>query len=308
MSQSHNPKDNQALLQSMLQKLKLQSGRESQSTLNTSVPTTAISTLGKDGESGTSNFQKVNNSRINAFDVNGIPANRFGISVSDSNLSLKDKERQQPGQSWKSNNGFVSIPSHKDNADGDRSVNGALRQVVSLGISHAGTGQLFPAKSLNHADIISFERTDGTTQRKTGSFGSIAGNKDAVTTTGQNQEQGFTRRVYAWSLKGADTDTGGQENKVLHVGNGGFGASAQSGETQTVQTSQLTSNSLSRIKQRPYENKTRKWTQKIKERWRERPGSFAKKGKEERLQGIEVSCMICMKIKHLEVRLQYVKI
>ncbi|CAK6972734.1 uncharacterized protein zgc:113229 [Scomber scombrus] len=291
MSQSHNPKDNQAVLQSMLQRLKLQPGRETQATLNTSVPTTATSTLCKDGKSGASDFQKVNSSHINAFEfgVNGIPTKRFGISAADSNFGIKDRERQQPEQSSKLDSVLVSVPSHKDNTDGDTGVNRVLGQVTLPGINHAGTGQPFPAKSLKDADITSFERTDGEIQGETGSFGSIAGNKDAVTTTGQNQEQGFTPRVYVWSLKGADIDTGGQENKVLHVGNGEFGALAQSKDTQTVQASQKTSNSSPRRNQRTSENKTRRWTQRIKERWRERPGAFGKKGKEEGLPGIESS-------------------
>lgn len=294
MSQSHNPKDNQALLQSMLQRLKLQPGKEPQAGLNTPVPTTTTSTLGKDGKSGASDFQKVNSSHINAFEfgVNGIPTKGFGISAADSNFGLKDRERQQPGQSLKLDSAVVSFPSHKDNTDGDTGVNRLLGQVTLPGINHAGTGQPFPAKSLKDADMTSFERTDGDIQGETGSFGSIAGNKDAVTTTGQNQEQGFTPRVYVWSLKGADIDTGCQENKVLHVGNGGFGAPAQSKDTQTVQASQKTSNSSPRRNQRSSENKTRRWTQRIKERWRERPGASGKKGKEEGLPGIEVSCMI----------------
>eukprot|EP00064_Thunnus_orientalis_P019679 superscaffoldBa00005029_g19805 len=285
MSQSHNPKDNQALLQSMLQRLKLQPGRESQACLHTPVPVTSAPTLGKNGERGAANFQKVNNSPINVFGANGIPTKSFGISAADSNFGFKDRERQQPGHSCELDSGLVSFPSHKDNTD--KGENRVFGQATLPGITHTGTGQLFPAKSLKDADITSFERTDGEIQGETGSFGSIAGNKDAVTTTGQNQEQGFTPRVYLWSLKGADLNTGGQENKVLHVGNGGIGASAQSKDTQIVQTT--TANSSSRRKQRSSDNKTRRWTQKIKERWRERPGSFGKRGKEEGVQGIESS-------------------
>ncbi|XP_037636392.1 uncharacterized protein zgc:113229 [Sebastes umbrosus] len=149
-------------------------------------------------------------------------------------------------------------------------------------------GQLFPAKSLKDADITSFESTDGARMI----FGSsantrhIPSNKDAVTSMGhnqdQNQDQRLAPKVYTWSSKptGANVDPGSQG--VLHMGNGGFGVSAQSKDT----------NSSYRRNQQSSENKARKWTQKIKERWRDRSGSFGKKGKEEGRtveQGTEIS-------------------
>lgn len=282
MAQSHNPKDNQALLQSMLQRLKLQSVRESQACLNTPVPVTSASTLGKCGERGASDLQKVTNSPINTFKF-GVN----GISAADSHFGLKERERPHLGYGCELDSGLVSFPSQKNNTEGD--TNRVLGQATLPGVTHTGTEQPFPAKSLKDADITSFERTDGEMQGETGSFRSIAGNKDAVTTTGQNQEPAFSPKVYMWSSKSANLDRGGQENKVLHVGNGGFGALAQSKDTQIVQTSQNTASSSSRRKQQSSDNKTRRWTQKIKEKWRERPGSFGKKAKEGGVQGIEVS-------------------
>ncbi|KAM7417609.1 hypothetical protein PAMA_017306 [Pampus argenteus] len=279
MSQSHSPKDNQALLQSMLQRLKLQPGRESQACLHTPVPVTFASKLEKDGEKGASNIQKVNNSPVNAFSVK-----RFGIS----HFGLKDKERLQPGHGCELDSGLVSFPSQKNNTEGDTDRN---RVKATLpGFTHTGTEQPFPAKSLN-ADITSCQRTDGEIQGNTGGFGSIAGNKDAVTTTGQNQDQGFTPKVDVWSLKSTDLNTGGQENTVLHVGNGGLGALEESKDTQIVQTNPTTANISPRRKQQSSDNKTRRWTQKIKQKWRERPGSFGKKGKEEGGQGSESSSL-----------------
>lgn len=94
----------------------------------------------------------------------------------------------------------------------------------------------------------------------------------------------------------ANDDTGTQENKLLHVGNGGFEALAQSKDMQFVASRQSTTNSSSRRKQRPSENKTKRWTQKIKERWMDRTGSSGKKGKDDggrvdqkNEQGTEVS-------------------
>ncbi|KAM7389800.1 hypothetical protein PAMP_023756 [Pampus punctatissimus] len=260
----------------MLQRLKLQPGRESQACLHKPVSVTFASRLEKDGESGASNIQKVNNSSINAFSVK-----RFGIS----HFGLKDKERLQPGHGCELDSSLVSFPSQKNNTEGDTDRNRVMATLP--GFTHTGTEQPFPAKSLN-ADITSCQRTDGEIQGETGSFGSIAGNKDAVTSTGQNQDQEFTTKVYMWSLKSTDLNTGGQENTVLYVGNGGLGALAQNKDTQIVQTNPTTANISPRRKQSS-DNKTRRWTQKIKQKWR--PGSFSKKGKDEGGQGSESSSL-----------------
>lgn len=303
MAQSGNPTDTQALLQSMLQRLKLQSGREGHAYLHTPVPITAASTWGQGGERGASDLQKVSNSPVNGFEfcANGIPSKEFGISAADSNCGLKGGVIKQPGFSSGVDRGLISFPHQRDNTDGGTGENRVLGQATQPGITPTGTGQLFPAKSLN-ADITSFERT----VRERVSFLSSAmtrhtpNNKDAATSMGQNQDhdQGFTPKVYVWSSKPseANLDTGSQEDKVFHMGNGGFGALAQSKDMQIVLTDQQSTNSSSRRKHRSSENKTRRWTQKIKERWRDRPGSFGKKGKEEeqredqkREQGIKVS-------------------
>ncbi|XP_039975757.1 uncharacterized protein zgc:113229 isoform X2 [Xiphias gladius] len=287
MSQSHNPTDSQGLLQSMLQRLKLQSGREGQPFLHTSVPITSVSTPEQDGERGTSNLQKVKNIPVNGFELstNGIPSKESGISAADSNFGLKTEEIQQPGHVCEMDRGLISFPSQEDNTDNDTCENRVFGQATSPGITPVKTGQLFPAKSLKDADITSFERTDGDRV----SFGSsamtrhIPGNNNSVPSLGQNQVQyqGFTPRVYMWSVNATDAnlDTGSRENKMLHEGNGGFGALAQSKDVQFPAGSQKTTNSSSRRKQRSSENKMR-WTQKIKARWLDRSGSFDKKGKE----------------------------
>ncbi|XP_008281845.1 dentin sialophosphoprotein [Stegastes partitus] len=268
MSQPHNPTDPQALVQSMLQRLKLQPGREGQAHLHSPAPVTTA-------ESGASNLQKVSNDF--KFGTNGIPSKEFGNSAADSKFGFKGGKIQQPDHGSEVDRGLISFHSQKDNTDGEDRVG----QATQPGITPTGTGQLFPTKSLKDADITSFERTDG----ERVSFGSSATtaqtpqNTDTVSSIGQNQkpDQGFTPRVYAWSLK--RTDSGSEENQVVHMGNGGSAGLTQ--DAQAVLSSQNTTNSDSRRKQRSSENKTRRWTQKIKERWRDRPGSFGKKGKEE---------------------------
>ncbi|KAE8285894.1 hypothetical protein D5F01_LYC15563 [Larimichthys crocea] len=282
MSQSRNPTDTQALLQSMLQKLKLQSGREGHTYQHRPVPATASSTWGQDGKGGGSNSSPTNGFK---FPTNGIQSKKFGSSAAESTFGFEGGEIQQAGHGSEVDRGLVSFPTQKDNIGGDKGENRVLGQATQLGITPSGTGQLFPAKPLKDAVITSSGRTDG----ERVSFGRSAmtndtqSNKDAVTSMGQNQDQkqGFTTKVYMWSPKSADAnpDKGGH---VLHMGNGGFGALAQNKDMQTVTADQKTStSSLRRKQQRPSENKTRRWTQKLKERWRDRPGSFGKKGKEE---------------------------
>ncbi|XP_045885641.1 uncharacterized protein zgc:113229 [Micropterus dolomieu] len=285
MSQSSDPPDTQALLQSMLQRLKLHPGRESQAHLHTPVPISTASTWGRGGERGVSDFQKVNNSSVNCFEfgTNCSTAKEFGISAAGGNGG----EIQQRGHDFEMDRGLISFSTHKNSTNGDTGENRVLGQAAQPGINPTGTGQLFPVKSLKEADITSFKMTDD----KRVSLGSsamsshIPSNKDAVTNMGQNQDQdqGFPHKVYTWSLKPTDAnlDIRSQENKVFHVGNGGFGALAQSKDMQIVPTGQETTNSSSRRKQRSSENKTRRWTQKIKERWKDRQGKFGKKGKEE---------------------------
>ncbi|XP_068570978.1 uncharacterized protein zgc:113229 [Cebidichthys violaceus] len=296
MSQSHDPKDNQALLQSMLQRLKLQPGKEAQAYLHTPVPTTAA--WGQNGERGASNLQRVNSSPVNGFEfgTNGIPSKQFGISAAESNFGLRSGEIQPPGHGCEVDRGPISSPSQKDNIDADTGEERVLGQATQPGITPTGTGQLFPAESLKDADITSFERTDGARGSSGGSAmtGHIPSNNDGVTSTGQNQDQdqSFTPKVYTWALKPKDANlaTEIQENEALHMGNGGFEALAKNKDMQIVAT-----DSGSRRKHLSSEKKTRRWTQKIKERWRDRPGSFGNKGKKEGTvhqkseQGLQIS-------------------
>ena len=283
MSQSHNPKDTQGMLQSMLQRLRLQPGRECQPLLHSPGPITAAS-----------------NHPFNGFELgtNGIPSNEFGISAVD-DLVINGGEIRQARDGCGIDGGVVSSPPQKDHTDKDTGENRVLGEATSPRVTPAGTRQSFPAKSLKGADITSFEDTD----RERGTFGSSAmtGQVPALTNSGQNairdleKVQSFAPKVYMWSVTPtvANVDTGSQESKVLHVGNGELGASAQSKDIQFVASGQTTTNSSSRRKQR---SSPRRWTQKIKERWMDRQGSSVKKEKEdgERVdqnseQGTEVS-------------------
>lgn len=269
MSQSHNPKDSQALLQSLLQRLKLQPGREGQAFLQTPSHVTVASTWGQGGGRGESSFQNVNTSPVNGFQF-----------AADSNSGPKGREIQKLSH-CEVDRGLMSFPSQKGNTDEDKGEKMVLGPARLPEITSTGSEQLFPVKSLKDADITSFERTDG----ERVSFGGspvtrhVPGNEDVVISMGPNQDQkqGFTPKSYMWSLKSTDASIqlGNEENKM------GNGDSEQSNDIQFVASSQKTNNSSSRRKQRPSENRTRRWTQKIKERWRDRQGNFGKKGKEE---------------------------
>ncbi|XP_041653939.1 uncharacterized protein zgc:113229 [Cheilinus undulatus] len=259
MSQSRNPTDTQALLQSMLQRLKLQPGKEGQVYLQAPASNTAASTWGQDGERATPDLQGANSSPVNGFE--------FGTS----GITSKELSAHKPGHAYEVGRGDISSPTHKENSDSDP---GEIRVLGQNAQISTGTEQLLPEKSLKDVGISSSERTDE------GSFGSAMispslRDKDAVTST--KQGQGFTPRVYAWSLQPADRhiNTGSNEDEVLHMGNGGFEATGM----QVVPAGKT--NSLTRRQQRAAGNKTRRWTQKIKERWRERQGSLGKKGKGE---------------------------
>ncbi|KAK2849078.1 hypothetical protein Q5P01_008912 [Channa striata] len=278
MSQSNTSKDSQALLQSMLQRLKLQPGREGQAFLHTPANTAVPSTWGQDGQREAFNFQEVNIS----------PVNGCEFMNSASNSGPTGGEIQQQSHGCEPDSGPASLRSQKD---GDTGVERVLAQATSPVTPPTEKGQLFPAQSLKDADVTSFERTNG----ERVNFGSsamvmnIPGTHNAVRIMGQNQErnQGFTSKDYIWSLKPTDAslNAGIEENRMLHPENGGFGVSAQSKDLQFAANSQTTKNSGSIRKQRPSENRTRKWTQKIKERWRDRQERFGKKSKE---QGISL--------------------
>lgn len=291
MSQSPNPADSQALLQSMLQKLKLQSEREGQGHRHT---------LGPENSSpGT----------------NGIHSNKVRSPAADNNFNFKFSHLQQPGHGGGVDRGFISFPSQKDNSVGDTGDSRVMGQATQPVIAPTVTGQLFPTTSLKDA---SFERTDS----EKWSFGnsamkrSMPPNTDAAQSMGvnENQEQGFKPKVYLWAAKNTDPFAGGHDNKALIVGNGGFGAMAENKDTQVASDSQKTTNSSVRRKQRSSENKTRRWTQRLKERWKDRQG---KKGKEEEGsigdqksgEEPEVSSVVLLyndKKRNLEVTLQLV--
>nr|XP_040029628.1 uncharacterized protein zgc:113229 [Gasterosteus aculeatus aculeatus]XP_040029629.1 uncharacterized protein zgc:113229 [Gasterosteus aculeatus aculeatus] len=217
MSQPHDPKDSQSLLQSMLQRLKLQPGKEAQEYRHPPALSTA--------ERGGSIIRKVNGRPVNDFELgaNGIPPRVFGISAAE-----RTREIQPPGRCCEVDKGLISSPSQKDDIEADTGEGRLLGHATQPGIIPTGTRQLFPAESLKDAVITSVERTDGAG----GSSGSTA------VTMGQ-----------------------------------GLGDPTKNKDMQNVAT-----NSSSRRTQPSSETKRKRWPQKIRERWRDRPGSLSNRG------------------------------
>lgn len=217
MSQPHDPKDSQSLLQSMLQRLKLQPGKEAQEYRHPPALSTA--------ERGGSIIRKVNGRPVNDFELgaNGISPRVFGISAAE-----RTREIQPPGRCCEVDKGLISSPSQKDDIEADTGEGRLLGRATQPGIIPTGTRQLFPAESLKDAVITSVERTDGAG----GSSGSTA------VTMGQ-----------------------------------GLGDPTKNKDMQNVAT-----NSSSRRTQPSSETKRKRWPQKIRERWRDRPGSLSNRG------------------------------
>lgn len=268
MSQSPDSTDTQALLQSMLQRLKIQQGRDGQTTSHT--PTTTVPTWGQVAERGVSSLHNLNNSPLNGFDrdANSISSEELGISAVDHNSrpQLKGGVLQKTTLNSEVGKSLISIPTKKDSTDGDTGHSRG-ENAMQARITPIAPAEQFPAKS--HKDI------------------------NAIPS--------------AWSLKptSADADTGSQQHKVLFMENGGFEAVAQSKDTYIVSTVQSPKNSSFRRKKTSSEKITRRWTQKIKEKWKDRPGSFGKKQNEQRKeqqseQGNEVSIVFIIILTYIQ--------
>ncbi|XP_034038039.1 uncharacterized protein zgc:113229 [Thalassophryne amazonica] len=296
MFQTHTSGDNQALLQSMLQRLKIQPARESQASLNTPVPTTAPSTCLQDGERETTDPKSVDTvtaSPQNGFESkeerrwgfgrNGIPSKLNQVTKGESGDELRtpgdgqdasslNGKGQQTTRNYEYNRSVISFSSQKDNTDSDNGGNGILGNTALP----KPTAEQFPVESFKDTSVSVF----GGNSVDFSLGKNICSEKVNVTTMGQNQDhsQTFAPRVHRWSLNSKDTRS--QENKV-HAENGDIRTLAENKNMTVVPASQKTTHNSWKRKQRLSETKMKRWTQKIKERWWDRPGSFSKKGKED---------------------------
>ncbi|XP_028315559.1 uncharacterized protein LOC114471144 [Gouania willdenowi] len=247
MSQSQNPTDTQALLQSMLQKLKLQQGRENQPVFN---PYASSSEEQQHEERRASPpLNKVEISPVSHPTRNDSPFN-FSLSAVSNSVGFQDRDK---------NGGIASFPSQKHLSE--------ERETSWPGITPTGVKQLFPAQTHKDADITSCETTDA--KRTISSSDALPNNQYSISNKGPSldQDQQFTPRVYMWSQKSSDSHKEEQGGKVLQF--------------DAVDAPKSSNNDSNFRKEKSSERKPRRWTSKIKERWRYRQGSFGKKGKEE---------------------------
>ncbi|XP_072293877.1 uncharacterized protein [Eucyclogobius newberryi] len=216
MAQAYESRDNQALLQSMLQRLKLQAG-------TTNIQPEQNTTGGQNLECETLGSQTVvnnNNNPINGFELTDKINSEF--TVNGKQLDL-DSSLENSGASGHS----------QEHGQGSQS------------------GQHFSPNSAYAASPISPEGSFNLSNSETKDISQEQSAKQK-----QDQDSGFVPKEYAWATQTAETPN----NEV----------------TQIVISNQNPTNNR---KQRSSENKTRKWTQKIKAKWRDRPGSFGKKNR-----------------------------
>ncbi|XP_076015662.1 uncharacterized protein LOC143008018 [Genypterus blacodes] len=306
MSQSQSSTaDSQALLQSMLQKLKLQPPKEGQAHLHLSAPVTSAAESGQDGVEEAAELQgsgSETNIAVNGFmrneqeraelGTNGalqkmqmgkwdsreefeIPA--WGSGFGPVTFSFKGRERQENklGHGFQMDRTSISSSSPKANISSETGEREVIGQATPTGTT----------RSLQDADVTSIERTKDEIEGKMDDHSNSAminhnpGGMNAVATAvgqSQDRDQGFKPRVYAWA---SNTD---EAQLLPENGIGEIGGWAESKDTQTGLDSENTANSsmTRKNKFRLSDNKTKRWTQKIKERWKERPGSLRKKAKE----------------------------
>lgn len=266
MSQSPNSTDTQAVLQSMLQRLKIQQGKDSATQQHTHVPVSTVSTCAEEVAEASS-VQKLNNGPVGGleFGSNGIPSRLLRISETGQSLSLKDEVAQKPILNWEVDKGPISFPVHRDQSHGATSQNRGMGQDTQLRIPPAETGQLVPADLPKDGNVTS-NRADVQTV-----------NIGGVTVSSTEQDQGFQPKVFAWSSSPTHA-AGTPRYRVLPLENGEFSPS-----TDTHMTAADLDNERGGFSrnQQSTGNKTRRWTQRIKARWKDRRGSFGKKRKEE---------------------------
>lgn len=276
MSQSPHTTDSQALLQSMLQRLKLQSGREGQTHLQTPVSPPAAPAQGQNGERGAPSLQEVDSSPVNVFSFNGNPSKEFPISATNINSGFRIDEKRQASPAWEGNRSPTFFPSQKVSPIGDSGEKRDVGIAARPGFSPTAKMQFCPPKAEKEVKLTFFKRTDSDKE----SIGSslieeqIPANTDIVSDMTQNQNH-----APFWSMNSTDPGTTGGGNTGFHVGNGEVSSLEQNKDMQVFSSNQIVGANTRR--KRSTENKTRRWTQKIKEKFKDRHGNVGKKRKED---------------------------
>lgn len=281
MSQSPSSSDTQALLQSMLQRLKLQQGKDGETQQQLHVLNSAVSTCADEAATEAFSPQKLNTGPVDGYEfgTNRIPSKVLRISETNQSTSPKGEVVQKTLLNWEVDKDRILFPAQKDNSDGGTGQSRVAGQDTQLSIPNAGTGQLFPATLSKDANVTSYRSSVETVN-----IGSVT-----ESFSEQTQRQGYQPKAFAWSAKPTYV-TGSPRYRALPVENGECGIFTPTKDTHVTATDQTIERGGFSSKQQSLGKKTRRWTQKIKERWKDRPGSFSKKHKEEQIgQQSEVS-------------------
>ncbi|XP_057707114.1 uncharacterized protein zgc:113229 isoform X2 [Corythoichthys intestinalis] len=239
--------DSQALLQSMLERLRLQPERERNAYEHTGEALTLAPIWGSDGVGSLPNQEIETDVLTNGYAIDG-PAKTFGVPSSvDRSFSPKDVERLQPVHDFQQYRGHFFFPPAKDNS----------HMTVNLASENATTGQDLSGKSLHYS------RGTGTGSQK-----------DKISEY-KESDHGFKHNVHNWSWGSPDFTTNNEGNHSFHVGNGGFE------NLSKWKGMQMIPEKMTKRKQRFSENKAKRWTQKLKERWIERSSKKGKDGSKE---------------------------
>lgn len=284
MSQSPESTDTQAVLQSMLQRLKIQQAKDSEKQQQLHAPNSVVSTCAE-GEVSEASSKKRNDGPADGgeYGINGVPSKLLRSFEANQSTHLKRGVVLKPVLNWEVDKGHISFPAQKDNSDGGAGQISPVGQDAQPRIRPAETGQLFPVELPKDVNVPS-----NRSNVETMSIGSV--------TVSQPQSQGFSPRLFAWSPTPTYV-TGSPRFRFLPVENGECGTPKPSKDLQITATDPNIQKSGFSIKQPSPGNKPRRWTQKIKARWKDRPGSFGKKQKEEQREAQQTGQQIEVSIK-----------
>ncbi|KAK6298948.1 hypothetical protein J4Q44_G00304580 [Coregonus suidteri] len=312
MSQPSPSVDTQTLLQSMLQRLRLQPGSETQHGRQGQAPhgpTTAAQGQGEDGGRPGANI--IGNGSVAlspADDVRGAEGKGGCEKARKHEMRMWDSREEFRIPAWDSN--VWGSRRKEKGEEGRKQPTGSLPkldrgQMVSSPSAAQGAPVLTPSPSQDAGS----ERGDpgGSagalptmmtfTGTQTGNEGHIdpsplgnsslnsktkgAQNHDGSVLMASNSD--FTPRVYDWSLKSTELypDMGSQMERWRPLENGSEIPGHDVMEIMSPSQGVAENTSSTKMMKRLSENTTQRWTQRIKEKWRDRHGSFGKKRKAE---------------------------
>ncbi|MEQ2160536.1 hypothetical protein GOODEAATRI_000224 [Goodea atripinnis] len=217
----------------MLQRLKLQPGRDGQSVFQTAVSPSVAPALGQNSERGAPSLQEVDNRPLNVFSFNGNPSKEFIVPSTNNTSCFKSVEKQQASPAFEGSRSPTFFPLQKVSTDGESGEKRELGHAPKPGFSPTATRQLFSAKPQKEVKLTFFKRTDVEKESIGSSLmtGQIAANTHTVSNMTPNQN-------HVPMLMSTDSGLAGGGNTGFLVGNGGISSLEQSKDVQVFSSSQ----------------------------------------------------------------------